>query len=85
MATFYFAAGGGKWDQCNAPSDFNDPAAVEEADNNCDRVVTPFPVANPRIGAEDTFAWLSPVDECLWGGKCNDSLYLHHNLDPGNN
>eukprot|EP00804_Cyclotella_cryptica_P023537 CCRYP_012159-RB/>CCRYP_012159-RB protein AED:0.37 eAED:0.37 QI:235/1/1/1/1/1/4/317/483 len=67
MASFYFAAGGGKWDQCNAPTS-NTPEAIQAANDACNRVVTPFPVNNPRIGAESTDAWLSPSDTCNWGG-----------------
>ncbi|KAL7519722.1 hypothetical protein ACHAWX_004480 [Stephanocyclus meneghinianus] len=67
MASFYFAAGGGKWDQCNAPTS-NTTEAIQAANDACDRVVTPFPVNNPRIGAESTDAWLSPSDTCEWGG-----------------
>ena len=67
MASFYFAAGGGKWDQCNAPNQFT-PAAIARANAACDRVVTPFPVNNPRIGADSTDAWLTPSDTCEWGG-----------------
>lgn len=67
MASFYFASGGGKWDQCNAPFEYT-PAAIRDANAACNRVVTPFPVNNPRIGATSTNAWLTPVDTCEWGG-----------------
>lgn len=67
MASFYFAAGGGKWNQCNAPATFT-PEAIQAANDACDRVVTPFPVNNPRIGATSTDAWLTPSDTCEWGG-----------------
>jgi len=67
MASFYYASGGGTWDQCNAPQ-LNTAGAIALANANCDRVVTPFPVNNPRIGATSTDAWLTGVDECLWGG-----------------
>ena len=68
LAAFYFATEGDNWDQCNAPEVFNDPASVAEANANCDRVVTPFQVNNDRIGDLSTDAWLSPVNECFWGG-----------------
>lgn len=68
LATFYFATNGGNWDQCNAPTDFNDPAAIQEANDNCDRVVTPFAVPNERVGDTSSDAWLSPSNECEWGG-----------------
>lgn len=67
MASFYYAAGGGTWNQCNAPT-VNDGKGIEEANANCERAVTPFPVQNPRIGDKSTDAWLTPVDECEWGG-----------------
>ena len=67
MASFYFASGGGSWDQCNAPDEYT-PAAIAAANAQCDRVVTPFPVNNPRIGDTATNAWLTPVNECEWGG-----------------
>ena len=67
MASFYYASGGGTWDQCNAPQR-NTAGAIALANANCDRVVTPFPVNNPRIGDKSTDAWLTGVDECLWGG-----------------
>jgi hypothetical protein len=68
LATFYFATNGGNWDQCNAPTDFNDPEAIQEANDNCDRVVTPFAVPNERVGDTSSDAWLSPSNECEWGG-----------------
>ena len=68
LAAFYFATNGGAWDQCNAPTDFNDPISIEEANNNCDRVVTPFAVPNERVGDESSDAWLTPSNECEWGG-----------------
>lgn len=68
LATFYFATNGGAWDQCNAPDDFSDAASIREANNNCDRVVTPFAVPNQRVGDQSTDAWLTPSNECEWGG-----------------
>ena len=67
MASFYYASGGGSWDQCNAPTQYT-PAAIAAANLQCGRVVTPFPVNNPRIGDTSTDAWLTPVNECEWGG-----------------
>ena len=68
LAVFYYATDGDDWDQCSAASDFSDSAAVAEADANCDRVVTPFGVANARVGDTSTNAWLGAVNECEWGG-----------------
>ena len=68
LAVFYFATEGGGWDQCNASNDLDDPAAIATADADCNRVVTPFGVANDRVGDTSTRAWLGPVNECQWGG-----------------
>lgn len=67
MASFYFASGGGDWGQCNAPDEYT-PNSIAAANDECNRVVSAFPVANPRIGATSTDAWLTPVNECEWGG-----------------
>ena len=68
LAAFYFATNGGAWEQCNAPTDFDDPIAIEEANDACNRVVTPFAVPNQRVGDESSNAWLTPSNECEWGG-----------------
>jgi len=68
LAVFYFATEGDDWDQCSAPNDLDDPAAIALADANCDRVVTPYGVGNDRVGDTSTDAWLGPVNECEWGG-----------------
>jgi len=68
LAVFYFATEGGDWDQCSAPNDLDNPASIAAANNACDRVVTPFGVANDRVGDTSTDAWLGPVNECEWGG-----------------
>ena len=60
--------GRGIIDQCNAPNNLGSASSIALANANCDRVVTPFPVNNPRIGDKSTDAWLTGVDECLWGG-----------------
>ena len=68
LATFYYATEGGDWTQCSAPADLDDQASVAVANAQCNRVVTPFGVANQRVGATSTDAWLGPVNECQWGG-----------------
>ena len=35
MAVFYYSLDGDDWDECSAPTDFEDPAAVAEAKANC--------------------------------------------------
>jgi len=67
MAAFYFATDGDEWEQCSAPNSYS-PPAIADANEECSRIVTPFPVTNPRLGATSTDAWLTPVDECEWGG-----------------
>ncbi len=68
LAVFYFAMNGNDWSQCSAPDDFESDASVEAANLECERVVTPFGVTNDRVGAESSDAWLTPVNECEWGG-----------------
>jgi len=68
LAAFYYATEGGDWSQCSAPADLDDPASVAAANAQCNRVVTPFGVANERVGDTSTDAWLGPVNECQWGG-----------------
>ena len=69
MAVFYFATNGDTtWNQCSAAGDVGNAASVAVADANCERQVTPFGVANTRVGDTSTDAWLGPVNECEWGG-----------------
>jgi len=69
LAVFYFATNGDTtWNQCSAAEDVGNAASVAEADANCERQVTPFGVANTRVGDTSTDAWLGPVNECEWGG-----------------
>ena len=68
LAVFYYGTDGDDWEQCSAPDDFSDPASIAVADAACERVVTPFGVANERVGDTSTDAWLGPVNECFWGG-----------------
>jgi hypothetical protein len=70
LATFYFATQGDKgWDECDAPADFNNPADVDAANAACTKMALPF-FGRPdkRVGAMSTDAWLTPVNECQWGG-----------------
>jgi len=71
MATFYFATqeGFSGWYQCTAPVDFDNPRDVAAANADCTR--TPrkfFDGPDTRVGAPFTDAWLTPVNECAWGG-----------------
>jgi len=68
LAVFYFATEGDDWDQCSAPNNLGSASSIATADANCNRAVTPFGVANDRVGDTSTDAWLGPVNECEWGG-----------------
>ena len=48
--------------------DFESPIAIAAANNECDRVVTPFAVPNERVGDTSSDAWMLPSNECEWGG-----------------
>lgn len=65
LAVFYFSTRGGRWLECSAPSNFTDPASIDSANELC--TIEPFPMSG-------TDAWLSPSDECQWGGiVCNEA------------
>eukprot|EP00957_Ditylum_brightwellii_P210498 15365049-Ditylum_brightwellii.AAC.1 len=76
MGVFYYSTEGDSWNNgCEAPdfTDLTDPVAVADANNNCD-----ISADGPDPFEFDTFlgtdAWLTPSDECLWGGvACRDS------------
>lgn len=64
LAVFYFSTRGGRWLDCNAPSDLSSEQDVREANNRCSKE------PQPNSGSD---AWLTPGDECEWGGViCND-------------
>ena len=65
MAVFYYSTRGDRWLECMAPTDFSDPAAIDQANTDC--TIQPF----PDSGSD---AWLTPSDICQWGGiVCSDS------------
>jgi hypothetical protein len=67
MAVFYYSTRGGRWIQCSAPTDFDDPEAIASANMACN-IVAPG-------GKSD--AWLTPSLECDWGGAaCNDDQFV---------
>lgn len=68
LATFYFATNPEDTWSCQAPTDFDDQGSVDDANDNCERIVTPFGVGNDRVGDTSSDSWLSPVQECQWGG-----------------
>jgi hypothetical protein len=65
MAVFYYSTRGDRWTQCSAPEVFDDPEAIDEANEAC-MIDVP--------GGQGTNAWLTPSGECTWGGLgCNDA------------
>eukprot|EP00957_Ditylum_brightwellii_P114161 8703145-Ditylum_brightwellii.AAC.1 len=75
LAVFYFSTGGGTWDECNAPTDFSDSVNIAQANVGCTILADGFDVFHlPIVLGSD--AWLSPTNECNWGGMAcsQDSL-----------
>ena len=71
MASFYFATGGGDWDECNAPKD-NSQSAIDEANENCTLSATQYNIGKKRVYG--TKPWLSPVPVCEWASTaCHDT------------
>jgi hypothetical protein len=71
MASFYFATGGGNWDECNAPKD-NSQAAIDDANEKCNLSATQY--SNGKNRVYGTKAWLSPVSVCEWASTaCHDA------------
>lgn len=64
LAVFYFSTRGNRWTECSAPINFDDPASIQAANANCN--IQPI----PNSGSD---AWLTPSDECQWGGIVCDS------------
>jgi hypothetical protein len=59
VAVLYYSTNGNRWTECSAPTDFDDLAAIAEANANCE--IEPFPLSGSN-------AWLTPGSECGWGG-----------------
>jgi hypothetical protein len=65
LAVFYYSTRGDRWLNCSAPASFNDTAAIDAANAACS--IQAF----PDSGSD---AWLTPGDECQWGGVvCSDN------------
>lgn len=63
LAVFYYSTRGDRWLECSAPTSFSDAAVIEAANTAC--TIQSF----PDSGSD---AWLTPGDECQWGGVvCN--------------
>lgn len=68
LAVHYFSTRGNRWFQCSAPTDLEDPESVAQANDACTIV------AAPGTRLENSYAWLTGVSECQWGGiACDDS------------
>jgi len=63
MAVFYYSTEGDDWARCNAPSNFTNPEAVDEANKNCFMAIR----GN---------AWLTPGSECAWAGVICESTQM---------
>lgn len=63
LAVFYYATRGDRWTECDAPDDFKDENAIKAANERC--TIEPI----PDSGSD---AWLTPGDECQWGGVVCD-------------
>lgn len=71
MASFYFATGGGNWNECGAPTDYNSQSAIDEANGKCTLSATQYNIGNKRVYG--TKPWLSPVSVCEWASTaCHD-------------
>lgn len=66
LAVLYFSTRGNRWFQCSAPADLEDPESVAQANDACTIV------ASPGNRVENSFAWLTGVSECNWGGVACD-------------
>jgi len=74
LACFYFSTRGSSWSECSAPEDFSDPESIAAANAACN--IMPF----PESGSD---AWLTPSDECQWGGVFCDESNNIQLLDVG--
>lgn len=79
LAVMYFSTRGNRWFQCGAPTDLSDPDAVAQANDACTIVATPGTRRN------NSYAWLTDVSECQWGGiACDDDNNVVR-IDMGKN
>jgi hypothetical protein len=64
MAVFYYSSRGDRWTQCSAPGMFDNQTAIELANEAC----------TIEVSGGNSSAWLTPSEECSWGGLlCNDA------------
>jgi hypothetical protein len=76
LAVFYYATEGWQWKSCKAPKDFKCEGQINQANSKCELTVSPD-FEETRVGANETNAWLTPSDECSWGG-----VACHKNEGP---
>lgn len=74
LAAFYYSTRGDRWNMCDAPDDFGNPLDVAAANARC--MIEPM----PGSGSD---AWLTPSNECLWGGVICDNDGNVERIDIG--
>ena len=74
LAAFYYSTRGNRWNMCDAPDNFLDPLEIAAANARC--MIEPM----PGTGSD---AWLTPSDECAWGGVVCDSNGMVERMDIG--
>lgn len=71
MAVFYYSTRGDRWRQCQAPTDFSSAKAIAAANSDC----------KLQAPGGSSRAWLTPDDECDWGGVACNNLTLMERID----
>ena len=68
LAVLYFSTNGDSWTYCSAPPrDTNDENGIARANEKCNLTTANATVLFPN-DVRGTDAWLTPSNECLWGG-----------------
>jgi hypothetical protein len=67
LAVLYYSTNGNAWTNCSAPSNLNDESSITQANDECNITTTNATVLFPN-DIRGTDAWLTPSNECLWGG-----------------
>lgn len=67
LGVFYYSTEGDSWNECNAPGDFSSETSISDANSACTLTTTNATQIFPN-DIRGSNAWLSPSDECTWGG-----------------
>lgn len=67
LGVFYYSTEGDSWNECNAPGDFFSETSIAGANSACTLTTTNATQIFPN-DIRGSNAWLSPSDECTWGG-----------------